>query len=165
MKIEIDLSGKVEDTAKDTVLAFCNGFSFTICLSSSTKKRLQNEFRLQGKGRLYVYKTFTALIVLLLEPYLTKIQQVYIDIEYFGKNDLLKDMIINYLQKLNLTIPEIHFQRIGNAPKVHYIAYNTFLGKTSASRNISYEEIAELIWPQKKIDRYLSECLSTRCGT
>lgn len=46
--IEIDQSGKIEDTSKDTVLALSNGIQFSILISRKIKPIIN--FGLVGKG-------------------------------------------------------------------------------------------------------------------
>lgn len=38
MQIEIDQSGKIEDTRKDTVLAFSNGKNYSILIPAEVKR-------------------------------------------------------------------------------------------------------------------------------
>jgi len=45
MKIEIDQSGKIEETNVDTVIALSNGVKFSVRIHRRTKRRLQEEFR------------------------------------------------------------------------------------------------------------------------
>lgn len=52
MRIEIDQSGKIEDTSKHTFLAFSNKEHFVIKISSMEKQKLQKHFRKTGKGHL-----------------------------------------------------------------------------------------------------------------
>lgn len=51
MQIEIDQSGKIEDTSKDTVLALSNGTQFSIKISRNIKRELQNIFRKNKEPR------------------------------------------------------------------------------------------------------------------
>ena len=44
MNIEIDQSGKVEETQHDTILAFSNGKSKAVSISARTKRKLQDVF-------------------------------------------------------------------------------------------------------------------------
>ena len=56
MRIEINQSNKVEQTNKDTIIDVSNKKSFTILISRKIKRKLQEEFRKQGKPRLFTYR-------------------------------------------------------------------------------------------------------------
>jgi len=62
MKIEIDQSGKIEDTSKNTIIAFSNGKFKSIFISAREKRELQKFFRRIGKPRIFVYRVFAILI-------------------------------------------------------------------------------------------------------
>ncbi len=44
MQIEVDQSGKIEQTSYDTVLALTNGVSYTILLKKKDKRALEKIF-------------------------------------------------------------------------------------------------------------------------
>ncbi|MCX6810253.1 MAG: hypothetical protein NTY30_00740 [Candidatus Berkelbacteria bacterium] len=52
MKIEIDQSGKIEETGKPTVIAFSNGKSASIIISAKDKKLVQTVFRKIGQPKI-----------------------------------------------------------------------------------------------------------------
>lgn len=145
MKIEIDQSWKIEKTNKATVLAFSNKKSFALKIPSKIKRQLQEMFRRQGQPTLFVYRTFAAGIFLLIKDHLKKITYIVIDIEYPGKEPLIKEILLELLRKYKLKEPEIAFKRIGEKPKVHYAAHNVFTGKKKADKIVSFEELRELV--------------------
>jgi hypothetical protein len=145
MKIEIDQSGKIEDTAKPTSIAFANGITYAIRISSRDKKYIQAHFRTKGHIRLFIYKTFTALVFILIRHHIHKLTYIVIDIEYQGKEHLIIEMLVRLLRKFKLNEPKIHFKRIGNRPKVHYVAYDVFSGKKKADEQITYEMVLKII--------------------
>ena len=71
-KYELDQSGKIEDTARKTVLAFSNDHLGAITLSAKDKRRLQELFREIGAPKLFIYYVFSALIILLLKQNFTQ---------------------------------------------------------------------------------------------
>ena len=144
MKIEIDQSGKIENTSKVTVVAFANEVSHAILIPAKVKRQLQEVFRRQGKPRLFVYRTFAAGVFLLIKDYLPKIKDIVIDTEYTGHEKQIKDVILELIRKEHLPEPNIYFQRIGNKPKVHYAAYDVFSKKKKADKVISFEDIIVL---------------------
>ena len=56
MKVEIDQSGKVEETEHDTILATSKGN--TVKITARTKRRLQETFRKIGRPRNFVIYIF-----------------------------------------------------------------------------------------------------------
>lgn len=144
MKIEIDQSGKIEDTAKPTIIAFCNHKTFSIKVTSKTKRQIFEIFRQRGKTRLFIYRTFGVLIFLLIKNYLSTISAITIDTEYPGHEKLIKEIVLELIRKFNLNEPEITFKRIGNRPKVHYAAYNVFSGKKEEDKKVDLNEILPL---------------------
>jgi hypothetical protein len=146
MKVEIDQSGKIEDTSKPTVIAFANEISRAILIPAKVKRQIQEVFRRQGKPRLFVYRTFAAGIFLLIKDYLPKIkiQNIIVDTEYTGHEKQTKEIIIELIRRYNLPEPNIYFQRIGDEPKVHYAAYDVFSKKEKADKVASFEEIVAL---------------------
>lgn len=79
-------------------------------------------------------RTFAACIVLLITDDIEKIQEIVIDREYHRKEGLIKEMIIEMLEKQKLKIPKISFQSIGKKSNAHYIAYGVFKDKMEVYR-------------------------------
>ena len=84
MKIEIDQSGRVEETNRDTILAFANDNEFTVIITARTKRRLQEIFRQIGKPTVFMIYIFAISVYLLIKPKLNSITDIIIDIEYAG---------------------------------------------------------------------------------
>jgi hypothetical protein len=144
-RIEINQSNKIEQTSKNTIIGLANDKTFTILISAKIKRKLQEEFRKQGKPRLFTYRTFIAGIVLLLKyAQLRNLSKVVIDEEYYGKEKLLKSMFLEMGSRFFREIPEVYFERIGRKSKVHNICYLTMKGKYKVNKIISFEEIRRL---------------------
>jgi hypothetical protein len=144
VRIEIDQSGKIEDTAKSTIVAFTNSSNYVIKITSKTKRRLQEIFRRKGQIRLFIYRTFATLIFLLIKKHLKRISLVVIDLEYPGKEKVIKDIVLEYLRIEELKEPRISFKRIGNKPKVHYLAHDVFVGKKRADEVIKLNTLIKM---------------------
>lgn len=144
MKIYIDQSGKIEDTARPTILAFSNSKSYTIKVSARTKRQLQEIFRRRGQIRLFIYRTFSILIFLLIRDYLKSVKDIIIDTEYPGHEKIIKEVVLVLIRKAKLYEPSITFKRIGNRPKVHYTAYDVFSKKKRESKEIKLRELVSL---------------------
>lgn len=157
MNYQIDQSGKIENTEKSTILAACNHDAYAIMIPAKVKRQFQEICRREGLTRLYVYILF-ALGVSMLLSQLIDPSNVTVDIEYPGKEKLIKDLITIFMKKLKT---DINFARIGNKPRVHYAAHDVYSKKKRADRIVSLQEILQTI---KKTDGRLRECLSTLVG-
>jgi len=144
MKIEINQSNKTEETNKDTIIGLSNEKSFTILINRKIKRKLQEEFRKQGKPRLFVYRTFIAGVILVLKyAQLKNLSQVVIDEEYYGKDKMLKSMFLEMWSRYFIDIPEVSFEKIGKKSKVHNVCYSA-MKKNKANRVASLEELKRL---------------------
>ena len=114
MRIEIDQSGKIADTQVPTVLAFSNGVTHSIFISQITKRRLIKTLRSQTSSRVLYFQIFSLLIFFLLQNHLKKIQMVFIDEEYEGREGELKGYFLDICLKNKVKInPKIiHFSQI-----------------------------------------------------
>ncbi len=131
MQIEIDQSIKIEQTNRDTIIAFSNSKSKTLLISAKIKKELKKIFRQQDKSRVFVYKTFAVLIYILIKQDLDKIQQIIIDKEYWDKEALIKNLLLQIIRKAGREFPKnnISFRQIGKASKAHLLAYSVYSKK------------------------------------
>lgn len=137
MKYYIDQSGKIEDTAKDTVIAFSNSQIGAVILSAKDKRRLQEMFRRTGEPQLFVDYVFSALLILLLKP--LKVNNVIVDLEYPGHTK-----IIDFLVSTEIMI-DIEWKCIGKSSQAHDIAYKVFAKKLKIARKVTAGEILKLV--------------------
>src|SRR3989344_1342304 len=93
MTYQIDQSGKIEETAKKTVLGMANDHSHAVILSSKAKRRLQEWFRRHGIPTLFVDITFSSLIFLLWKSSPEKITSITVDVEYPGHTTTISSMV------------------------------------------------------------------------
>ena len=136
MKYQIDQSGKIEDTSKDTILAVANeDFAYTLKIPARVKRELQIYFRSIGEPKLFVYKTFTAGLFILLNAYNVKIDSVEIDREYSGHEELIGGML-KMLFKIFGVGSRINysFQLVGKSSPAHDAAYKVTAGKEREDR-------------------------------
>lgn len=157
---QIDQSGKIEDTAKNTVIAYANDRERSLLISRKTKRRIQEAFRQCGAPHLFIYYTFAVGIYYLIRSHTTHLS-LAIDTEYPGKDKLIAGMVKRLLEMHRKPAHTISFRRIGNRPNVHYAAHDVFTGKKNADDTLSFEVCIEAI---KKTDGRLRECLSTLVG-
>lgn len=153
MSLQIDQSGKIEDTAKDTVIAYSNGNQYSIVIPRKVKRRVQELFRLVGLPQLFVYRLFSIGVYFVIRD-LKIITKIEIDTEYQGKDLIIKEMILDLLLEKNKPSHDLFFTRIGNKPKVHYVANNVLNKKQKAGKVLTYEEIFKILksrWAFKRM--------------
>jgi len=147
MKIERDQSGKIEETNVDTVIALSNGVKFSVRIHRRTKRRLQEEFRKQGRPKFFRYKTFATGVYILIKDFANKADDIVIDTEYVGNDRLIKNLIMDFVKSAetkNILKQQISFKQIGKKSPAHILAISVFRGKKKASRIIQYDEIRKL---------------------
>lgn len=146
MKIEIDQSGKVENTSKPTVVAFSNSTQGSVIISAIDKRKIHKLFREINESRVFAYKTFALLVFVLLRGHIKKTDQIVIDREYHGHEKLIKQYILELAQKHNYKIDpkNIHFKEIGKKSRAHIIALH-FYKKGRAEIKINYNDFLKLV--------------------
>ncbi len=143
MRIEIDQSGKLEDTSRHTFLAFSNSQHSVLKLGSSEKRKLQKHFRSIGKSRLYIYITFASLLVILLRKLGSRSNQIIIDVEYPGRGHLIKDLIRSI--DANFPVRDISFHQIGKKSRAYYLAKGTAIKKLTPDLYVNARQVLELL--------------------
>ncbi len=150
MMYQIDQSGKIEQTNKDTIIALSNNKQYSVLLPKKTKRLLQEYFRNQNRPRMFVYDTFSALISIILLK-VKPISPVYIDREYFKNEPLIKARILELMNKFNTKyIPDIEFMLVGKSSPAHLLAAKVGNKIIDADQVISLEGVTEVLWPSKK---------------
>ncbi|MBI4226067.1 hypothetical protein HY612_03040 [Candidatus Roizmanbacteria bacterium] len=136
MSTEIDMSGKIEQTQWDTIIALSNDIEYAIVLSKRTKRHLQTLFRNLNTPRMFIYKTFAALISLIFKEVKLK-SKVIIDLEYFGHQDLLKTQILEYVNQLKIRVtPIFEFGFVGKNSHSHILAEQVAYKKRKRIRKL-----------------------------
>ncbi len=108
---EIDQSGKIEKTSKDTILCLSNGKWDAVIIKAKTKRQIQEIFRRNGQIRNYILFTFSTILSILLRRN-KELGQVMVDTEYFGKDAIIKNIVLEILSDIT-QIPDIHFGFVG----------------------------------------------------
>ena len=142
MKIEIDQSGKIEDTAKKTIVA--DSLGNAVYISAQNKRDALKLFRQQSNPRMFIIKLFALccahLIVKTFSPSKNKASLTYIiDVEYDRLDNDIKAYIQRFLISFNHDIPsnQIRFSRVGKSSKSHKYAYQ--YAKDSKQRRLLQE--------------------------
>ena len=153
MKIEIDQSGKLEDTHQDTVIAYANGKTGSLKVRSATKRAVQKIFRALGEPRSYIIHTFTTLIFLLIEGELSEVSDIVIDIEYPGFEIVISKLLATIGKGENRTMPDVYFKLVGKSARCHRIAIQTFRRKLKANKVVSPSELQKALFSVNKKGR------------
>lgn len=110
------------------MVAYSNGINRSLEISSSSKRELQRIFRGAAKPHMFVYKTFSCLIYLLIRSNLELIEEVVIDQEYVGQESLVRKCIVELIRKGGQKgNPDfISFARIGRKNNAHTKSIKTY---------------------------------------
>ena len=142
MYIQIDQSGKVENTSANTVIAFSGKKPKSILIDRREKRILREVFRKRGKGHVFIFKTFAILIFFLIKDDLSDIQHITIDLEYPGKDPLIKDYLLREIRKhRSFDRRDIVFLKIGRKAKAHELAINVYRGHIKPDIIVANKEI------------------------
>jgi len=142
MKIEIDQSGRIEETNRDTILMFSNGISYSVKITARTKRRLQEIYRQIGKPTVFMVNTFAIGVYLLVKNHLKSITTIVIDIEYAGWESVIIGILKNiFKDKKVKNPPEVFFTLIGKKSRAHKIAIKVFRKWDNPQKVLSLAEI------------------------
>lgn len=143
MQIEIDQSNKIEQTNRDTIIAYANSRQKSLRISVKTKREIQKLFRKGKKPQMFRYKTFALLIYLLIKNDLKTINAIIIDQEYIGWEDLIKNYLVQFIKKDGKFFPKnnIHFNLIGKNSNAHKRAIAVFRDNQKADIVIRIEDV------------------------
>lgn len=142
--VEVDLSGRIEATNMDTVLAFANGMKSSISIPSTVKRECVLALRRLGlSGTTFYLQLFAVGLFLLLKDHIEKISLVILDYEYQGKEAEIKRYLSNLLQRSGhkITPDQTQFLHIGKQSPAHNLALKTLQGEEKPNRVITSKEI------------------------
>ncbi|TSC91653.1 MAG: Uncharacterized protein CEN92_235 [Candidatus Berkelbacteria bacterium Licking1014_96] len=145
MKIEIDQSGRIEDTSKLSVVAYSNDHHKSLLITARDKKTIQVVFRKMGQPKLFVYKLFAVAIFVLIKNELKRIDQIIIDREYTGYENLIKQLIFEIAERNKKEIEKdiIHFHSIGRRCNAHGVSIKAYRMRRADIR-LSAKEFFEI---------------------
>lgn len=147
---EVDQSGKIEQTERDTVIACVNTQSKTIFIKKKDKRALQQLFKTASNQRSFTYLTFSALLAILLSDLKPK-HKIIIDREYLGHEKFIKEKLELYLGQLGIkNLPPITFGHVGKLSKAHKLAYLTAIKKQKPSLTVGVTDVMKVILGTKK---------------
>jgi hypothetical protein len=142
--IQVDQSGKVEDTAQDTILALANGITFTIRIPSTVKRECITTLRRSGiTGKTMYNQLFATGLFFLLKDKIQELDKVIIDIEYIGREAQIKEHLVQLLRRAHGIVESqrIQFGYIGEHTAADEIARQTLHKKRKPDEVIRLEMI------------------------
>ncbi len=139
MRIEIDQSGKIEQTERHTVLCLSNDKNYSIFISRKVKRKIQRFFRENNQIRNFIIFTHSAGLSILLRR-VKPLTKVIIDQEYKDKNAVIKNLIHEMCTN-NKYKPIIQFKSIGKESRADYFAGLIAQGKLKPTWIIGFEEL------------------------
>lgn len=154
-KVQIDQSGKVEQTNINTVLALTNGKRRSIVLKKKDKRILEKIFAKMKKSKSYPYIVFAVLLAILIK--LTDVKtKVTVDREYMGHENTIRERVLYFMHILGVKHEiAIDFGHVGKLSAAHDFAAKVGSGKVKPDKVVRLEEILKLvlnIQPVKKTE-------------
>ena len=145
MKIQIDQSGKIEQTNLDTIIAISNDKNFSVLLNKKNKRILEKNFKKLGKIKSYSFVIFAALVAILIKAAVFK-EKIIIDQEYIGHENTIHEKILHFLRDLGREDELIiEFGHIGKLSNAHDLAAKVGAKKIKTNNIDSLGEILQLV--------------------
>lgn len=142
----IDQSIRIEETGKDTIIAFVDKkYNHSLRIKSNTKKNIQKYFRKIGKPKIFPIVTFSVATYLLIRHFKLKLDALVIDIEYLGHESTIKNIILTLYRIDKYTEPNIYFSNIGKGDKAHILAINIHRKEIKADFDLTEQEVIKFI--------------------
>ena|SRR3989344_4781585 len=149
MSYQIDQSGKIEQTNKQTIVALANGTKKSVRISAVEKQRLiKTMVELDYPQKNYTHKIFAAMIYILLQK--SKVESVLIDTEYSGHDASIKEILIQLFQKSQKSCPEINFGYVGKHSNAHHLGISIFRNKQKADIIVGAKDILTILYDKLK---------------
>lgn len=148
MRIEVDQSGKIEQTAVNTVLAFSDGEQRTVLIPAQVKRQALTYLRGREKSRKSsVLLVFSAALFLLLKDIAEQMALVIIDREYEGHEATIRGRLLQSLREAGLQVhaDAIAFGSVGKKSEAHYLAWRVNKGEISPDHQVTLSELLEVL--------------------
>jgi hypothetical protein len=142
--VQVDQSGKVEDTKEDTVLALSNGITYTILIPAIVKRECLTTLRRIGYSGQTLYNLlFSTTLFLLLKDQIQNLSYIHIDDEYLGQSAVIKEHLLHLLRKYSLQIESdrVQINHIGEHNPADEIARQTLRKKLKPDKKVAAESI------------------------
>ena len=133
MSLEVDQSGKIEQTERDTILCLSNDRWYAIRIPKKIKRTIQKMFRDSLLIKYFILITFSAALSILIKKTKPK-TKIIIDEEYQNKEILIKNIIDKIFSKEKYK-PVIEFKSIGKSSNADFFAQE--VGKKNLKANLT----------------------------
>lgn len=151
MQVQVDQSGKVNETNRPTALAMANGMDFSIRISAREKRKVVEELRRRRPGwkskQIYL-RMFATLLYLLLKDDIERMGRVIVDTEFSGAENQrdIKDWVLTLLRRQGIRVyrQQLVFQQIHRGkkePPAHKLAWRVFKGYVKPDKIITAEDV------------------------
>jgi hypothetical protein len=141
MHFEIDQSGRIEETQRDTVIAIANRrIQVSIRVPRKVKRKLKLIYRKQNRPKIFAVRTFASSIALLIRKSKIKPTRLIVDIEYPGYERIISEIIKEILRN-NFSV---QFKNIGKSSPAHIKAYYTYKKKLKEDYIATYKDLFTL---------------------
>lgn len=139
MRYEVDQSGRVEETNRDTVIGIASQkASYTCRVSAEVKRGLQESFRHRGRPKVFPIVSFAISVALTVQKSGLDVTHLTVDREYPGHEDLISGIIGEILGGGVL----VNFSQIGKNSPAHEASYFTYIGEEREDCRLTFEEIS-----------------------
>ncbi|OGG73828.1 hypothetical protein A3A40_02310, partial [Candidatus Kaiserbacteria bacterium RIFCSPLOWO2_01_FULL_54_20] len=126
-RFEVDISIKIEDFNRDTVVAIANDeHSFTIEISRKIKQALRDSIRARYP-REFAPAVYAAGIVEALKRMDSRVHELVVDLDYYGHDDVIARIVRSAFPRIMLS-----FNRVGKKSLAHHAAYGVYINKKAA---------------------------------
>ena len=148
MTVEVDQSGRIEDLATGTAIAFSNGKNGVVFVNAGTKRKLIVYLRRSSfiPAKDLPAIIFSVVLFILIKDF--KIDVLKIDEEYTGKDEVIEETLKKlYLRSRIKKIPDIRIVRIGKRAEAHRLAWLTHRskGRMRGTKKVSQGEILKRV--------------------
>ncbi|MDD5738423.1 MAG: hypothetical protein PHY72_00635 [Candidatus Pacebacteria bacterium] len=153
MPIEIDQSGKVEDTRKLTVVCFANGKAKTLLINAKEKRKVLIVMReIDRPHKNFVFRIFAGLVFLLIKN--EKVDSLIIDREYPGHEAVIRSILTSLFDKNKIKSPKVSFGEIGKKSKAHQEAIVVLRGKRKPDVIVKASDVLDIFLFNKRKPRH-----------
>lgn len=149
---EVDQRIKIDDLARDTVLAIADGISYAIVIPAGVKRAVMQHLRAKGKSHTAVaIYAFAIGLYFLLRDIIRQVDQIVIDVEYTGREAEIKNTLVAYLRRdvPHFDPARILFRHIGKRSSAHHLAIEIARHRQIPNKRISEIEFLGVISKRK----------------
>lgn len=141
--VEVDQSGKFENTKQDTVLAFSNGIRLAVLIPAQVKRDCVLSLRGTSAPKTCYTQLFATGLYFLLRHHIERLSAVVIDIEYQGKESQIKQHVLHLLRRSGYVVrsEQIGFGLIGKQSQAHFTALSVFRGDAQPDLKLTHDDL------------------------